>query len=93
MINTDTQTHTHTPIFKCSSFQAMRINFYLHIILRQTCIFKIQLVLVIKGIFFYYLMTMRKVIDQFVLAFLLVIKMDVGNRKKMNIMDLFHTFN
>lgn len=43
--------------------------------------------------FFYYLMTMRKVIDQFVLAFLLVIKMDVGNRKKkMNIMDLFHMF-
>ena len=43
---------------------------------------------------FYYLMTMRKVIDQFVFAFLFVIKMGVGNRKeKMNIMDLFHMFN
>ena len=30
--------------------------------------------------FFYYLMTMRIVIDQFVFAFLLVIKMGVGNR-------------
>lgn len=42
--------------------------------------------------FFYYLMTMRRVIDQFVLAFLLVIKIDVG-KKKTNIMDLFHMFN
>lgn len=42
--------------------------------------------------FLYYLMTMRRVIDQFVLAFLLVIKIDVG-KKKMNIMDLFHMFN
>ena len=44
--------------------------------------------------FFYYLMTMRIVIDQSVFAFLLVIKMGVGNRsKKKNIMDLFHMFN
>lgn len=39
-------------------------------------------------------MTMRIVIDQFVFAFLLVIKMGVGNRKKKkNIMDFFHMFN
>ena len=47
-----THTHTHTPIFKCSSFQTMRMNFLsAYNFKTNTCIFKIQLVLVIKGFF------------------------------------------
>lgn len=37
---------------------------------------------------------MRKVTDQYVFAFLLMIEMGVGNSKeKMSIMDFFHMFN